>query len=97
MHIEKYNETDNFSLQCFHKFHPKHNVCVHGIIVSCYTHPLVIPDLPINHALASIHTSSTCAYRLDKQYKLNVDLAVNHRVFLWQEQMLARVMIQRDN
>ena len=88
MRIEKYNETDNFSLQCFHKFCPKHNVRVHGIIVnkkSCYAHPLVIPDLPIDRALASIHISSACTYRLDKQYKLDVDLAINHCVFLWQE------------
>ena len=26
----------------------------------------------------------------------DVDLAVNHRVFLWQEQMLANVMLQRE-
>ena len=96
MRIEKYNEIDNFSLQFFHRYHLKHNICVHGIMVnkkSCYTHLLVFPDLSIDHALASIHTSSACAYRLDEQYKLNVDLTVNHREFLWQEQMLAKVMI----
>ena len=62
---------------------------------SCYTHPLLIPGLPIDHPLASIHTSFACAYRLDAQFRTDVDRAHNHRVFLWQEQMLEKVMIQR--
>ena len=63
---------------------------------SCYTYQLMIPDLPIDHSLASIHTGSACAYHMDEQYKLDVDFAVNHCVFMWQEQMLAKVMIQHD-
>ena len=62
---------------------------------SCYTHPLLIPDLPIDHPLASIHTSFACAYRLDAKFRQDVDLANKHRVFLWQEQMMEKVMVQR--
>ena len=62
---------------------------------SCYTHTLIVPDLPINHPLASIHTSFACAYRLDAQFRKDVDLATNHRVFLYQEKLLSKVMIQR--
>ena len=62
---------------------------------SCYTHPLLVPNLPINHPLASIHTSFAYAYRLDAQFRKEVDLAAHHRVFLWEEKMLAKVMTQR--
>ena len=98
MRLDKYNETGNVSLQCYHKIYPRHNVCIHGIMInnkSCYTHQHLVPDLPINHPLASIHTRFACAYRLDAQFRKDVNLAVHHRVFVWQEKMLSKVRIQR--
>ena len=80
-----------------YKIHPRHNGRIHGIMInikSCYTYPLLVPNLPINHPLASIHTSYAFAYRLDVQFRKDVDFTGHHRVFLWQEKMLEKVMTQ---
>ena len=93
MQLEKYSETNNFSLQCYHKIHPRHNVCIHGIMLnkkSCYPHPLIVPDLSIDHPIATIHTRFSCAYRLDAQFRQDADFVANHRVLLWQEKMLEK-------
>jgi len=56
----KNRSTGNFSLIYHHKLRRRQDILLHGIIVAgqCYTHPLRLPDLPIDHPLTTIYISS---------------------------------------
>ena len=61
-----------------------------------YTHPLFLPDLPIDHHLVSITTSSSYALKHDTVFLSDFQAALNHQVFTWQEKMLQDALHQRD-
>ena len=61
------HETGNFTILCRHKIRRRQDILVHGVIISgqCYTHPLLLPDLPIDHHMANIYNSSALAIATD--------------------------------
>ena len=61
-----------------------------------YTHLLFLPDLPIDHHLASVTISSAYALKNDPVFLSEFQDALNHQVFTWQENMLQYALHQRD-
>ena len=57
------HETGNFPFLCRHKIRRRQDILVHGVVISgqCYTHPLLLHDLPIDHPMANLHNSSAFA------------------------------------
>jgi len=56
-------ETGNFTFLCRHKIRCRQNILVHVVVISglCYTHPLLLPDLHIDHPMANLHNYSAFA------------------------------------
>lgn len=59
---------------------------------SLYIYPLILPDLLIDHPLATIYTNSEIAFKEDEESKKEYNAAVNHQVYLWQEDMMDNVI-----
>ena len=48
-----------------------------------YTHPLILPNLPSDHPLATIHTSSTVALKDDETFLDHYNKAVDKLTEKW--------------
>ena len=87
MAIEKYNDTNNFTIHCKHHITSSRDVIIHGILAdnkkSMYTHPLILPNLPSDHPLASIHTSSSVALRDYETFLADYKKAVEKMTEKW--------------
>ena len=57
--------TSNYTLICHHKLCSCQDITVHGIIMArnYYTHPLIAPDLPLNHHGANCYNSKESAIK----------------------------------
>jgi len=60
-------QTGNCSFICTHKLRHRQDIVVHGVVISgqCYTHPLLLPDLPLDHHMTNLHNSSAFAIAND--------------------------------
>ena len=83
--------------------HIKHNRCnAYDIVIpNCilvnnrmYTTPLILPNLPQNDPKASRYTSLAIALQCDPDFKRDFDNAVNHQVFLIQNELFQAKELQ---
>ena len=58
------------TLTCHHQLNTSHNITVDSIIIAsnCYTHPLIAPDLPLNHLGAISYNSKEYALKHDPEF-----------------------------
>ena len=52
-----------------------------------YTTPLILPNLPSANPYATKYTSSAIALKQDPEFKRDFDNAVNHRIFVLQNEL----------
>jgi hypothetical protein len=62
--------TGNLTLTCAHKIAPSKNILLYGVVLGgqCYSHPLILPDLPINHPAATSANSMRFALAHDNNF-----------------------------
>ena len=67
----------NCTLTCHHRLRKYQNIVVEGIIISGnkYTHPLIVPDLPLNHPGANSYNSKEYAMKNDPDFVQAVNVA----------------------
>ena len=80
----------NCVLTCHHWLHKSQNIVVEGIIIAGnkYTHPLIVPDLPLNHPGANSSNSSEYAMRNDPDFVQAVNVAAIESAVAYQEHQL---------
>ena len=100
MSINKFNNTGNFTIHCRHRISSSNDVIIHGILAAdfkcLFTHPLITPNLPIDHPLASPYTSSAFALQHDTEFISDFDKTVNKITRQWQSDALRDTLRQRD-
>ena len=58
-------------IHCHHKKRRRQDILLRGIVragQSCYSHPLLLPDLPVDHPQAMIHNYSEFAMLSDRDF-----------------------------
>ena len=62
----------HYTLTCHCKLCESQNFIVNSVIIimpdSCYTHPLISPDLPLNHPSAKTYNSEEYATKNDLEF-----------------------------
>jgi len=68
--LHKWTDTGHFTLACHHRTTFAKNIHVHGVLVAgtCYSHPCIIPDLPLAHPEATIYNSQAFALKHDPAF-----------------------------
>lgn len=71
---------------------PEKNILIHGIMLNekvLFIDLFNLPDLLIDHPLATIYTSYNLVFVEDEQLQKKLDATLNHHMYLWQEIMMA--------
>ena len=96
MNIHNYNNRDSLSLQATHCSNPSKNILVYGIMIKKACTLSFFINIPVDHQLATIYTSSNKAIQEYEEYQHNLQNTINHWVFLWQKKMLDELQLLKD-
>ena len=71
------HEMGNCTFLCSHNKRRRKYIFVHGVIISgqCYLHPLLLPDLPTDHPMATMHNLSALALATDPVFARKCNVA----------------------
>ena len=91
--IHTYNDAGTFSFRAAHHLRRSQDVIVHGVVRhgKLYTGPLIPPDLPIDHPLATPKTSHAAAIASDPDFARACERATIQAVYAHQEREYAHL------
>ena len=80
----------NCTLTCHNQLRISQNIIVEGVIITGnkYTHPLIAPDLPLNHPGANSYNSKEYALKNDPDFVQAVNVAAIETAVAYQEHQL---------
>ena len=70
LNLTKWIDPGTFTITCHHRVTFCKNITLHGVLIAgkCYSHPCLIPDLPITHPEATIYNSQAFALKYDPAF-----------------------------
>ena len=80
----------NCILTCHHYLRLSQNIVVEGVSIAgnSYTHPLIAPDLPLNHPGANSYNSKDYAMKNDPEFVQAINIADIEAAVAYQEHQL---------
>ena len=70
LNLTKWMDPSTFTITCHHRATFAKNIILHGVLIAgkCYSHPCMIPDLPLDHPEATIYNSQAFAVKRDPAF-----------------------------
>ena len=70
LNLTKWMDPGTFTITCHHRTTFAKNITLHGVLIAgkCYSHPCLIPDLPLKHPEATIYNSQAFALKHDPAF-----------------------------